>query len=215
VTRQLPPTVQRLLGAVDPASRDGAWEEFVAEYSKLLLHVARAGAASHDQTMDRYSYVLEQLRSEDCRRLRGYLADGRGKFTTWLVVVVRRLCADEARRRYGRSSAPAENHKQRRELADLLASDIDVNLLPDESSSLPDEPMREAELAEALASALDQLDPGDRLLLRLRFQDEVPAAEIARILSLPTVFHVYRRLNALYERLRFSLREAGVEDARP
>jgi DNA-directed RNA polymerase specialized sigma24 family protein len=44
--------------------------------------------------MDGYAYVLEALRSDDYRRLRAYAADGRSKFSTWLVVVARRLCLD-------------------------------------------------------------------------------------------------------------------------
>jgi hypothetical protein len=33
------------------------------------------------------------------------------------------------------------------------------------------------------------------------------------MLSLPSVFHVYRRLNGIYDRLRAALRSLGVEDA--
>jgi hypothetical protein len=42
-----------------------------------------------------------------------------------------------------------------------------------------------------------------------------PSAEIARIGSFPTVFHVYRRLNGIFEELRQTLHEAGVRDAAP
>jgi DNA-directed RNA polymerase specialized sigma subunit len=52
----------------------------------------------------------------------------------------------------------------------------------------------------------------DRLLLKLRFDDGLSAPEIARLLGFPTPFHVYRRLNALYARLRGGLRERGIEE---
>lgn len=52
--------------------------------------------------MDRYAHVLDKLQVDDFRRLRTFVADGRGKFTTWLTVVVRRICLDHHRQRYGR-----------------------------------------------------------------------------------------------------------------
>src|SRR5204862_509166 len=69
--------------------------------------VARSLTTDHDAAMDGYAHVLERLREHDCRRLRGYAPDGRTKFTTWLVVVARRLCLDFHRHRYGRSDDPA------------------------------------------------------------------------------------------------------------
>src|SRR5262249_41817793 len=99
----LPAELSQLLAAAEPQGAEGAWGEFVHAHSRLLLHVARSMAKDHDDAMDRFAYLLEQLRRDDCRRLRGFVADGRSKFTTWLVVVARRLCLDYDRRRYGRA----------------------------------------------------------------------------------------------------------------
>jgi len=46
---------------------------------------------SKDGAMDAYAYVLERLRERDCARLRTYADGGPARFTTWLVVVARRL----------------------------------------------------------------------------------------------------------------------------
>jgi RNA polymerase sigma factor (sigma-70 family) len=211
--RSPPQALQALLQADDDAAREHAWDDFIAEFSRLILHVNRSQTDSYDVAMDRYSFVLERLREGDFRRLRTYAADGRGKFSTWLVVVVRRLCADEARRRYGRDRGTSTDRRGRRDLVDLVGSEIDVNLLPDTAAALPSDAISAHELQEALAAALQQLDPSDRLVLKLRFQDDVSVAEIARMLSLPSVFHVYRRLNGIYDRLRAALRSLGVEDA--
>jgi len=192
-----------------------AWEAFVAEYSRLILHVAWAGVDSHDVAMDRYAYVLEQLRADDSRRLRSFGTKGRGKFTTWLVVVARRLCLDEVRRRYGRDRGPDETLRTRRQLTDLVAAEVNLETLADDATPLPGEELHVSELRVALATAVAELEPSDRLLLRLRFQDEVPVAEIARMLSMSSVFHVYRRLNRIFEELRGMLRRLGVEDASP
>jgi RNA polymerase sigma factor (sigma-70 family) len=216
VQQTLPPVVERLLSARDDPAREQTWSSFVSEYSRLILHVARAQGGTYDEAMDRYTYVLEQLRRDDCRRIRGYVADGRGKFTTWLVVVVRRLCLDALRARYGRQrEATPDSHRQRRDLADLLGAEVDLELLPAPDEALPDSGLRHEQLRAALHAALAALEPADRVLLRLRFQDDVPVKQIARILSVPSVFHVYRRINGVCDRLRSALHDAGIEESAP
>jgi RNA polymerase sigma factor (sigma-70 family) len=211
----LPPELERLLHADDGQALDRAWSGFVEEYGRLILHVARAQGGQHDDIMDRYTYVLEQLRRDDFRRLRGYVSDGRGKFTTWLVVVIRRLCMDELRSRYGRErGGTSDTQRQRRDLADLVGAEVDVDLLPG-AGARPDEILQATELADRLNAAVAELEPADRLILRLRFQDEAPVSEIARALSFPSVFHVYRSLNRIYEQLRATLGETGIRDATP
>ncbi len=211
----LPPLVERLLQADDDASRQGAWQAFVEEYSRLILHVARSQTGSYDTAMDRYAYILERLRADDFQRVRAYRADGRGKFTTWLVVVARRLGVDEDRQRYGRNRGSPDASRRRRDLVDLVGSDVDVDLLPAANGSMPGEDLRARELRRALAAGIDQLETTDRLLLRLRFQDDVAVTEIARILAFPSVFHVYRRLSRIYDQLRTILKGMGIEDPAP
>src|SRR5687768_3358217 len=99
---KLPQSLENLLAAGDSSSAERAWGEFLQEFSKLILHVARSTPGDHDSVMDRYVFVLDALRKGDYRRLRAYSQDGRGSFSTWLVAVVRRLSVDEHRRRYGR-----------------------------------------------------------------------------------------------------------------
>ncbi len=64
----VPPELSALLDAPDGPARDEAWGAFVERHSRLLFHVALGG--DHDAVMDRYSFILERLRSEDCHRLR-------------------------------------------------------------------------------------------------------------------------------------------------
>lgn len=206
--------LERLLQAGDAPSLDAAWQEFLSEYGRLLLHVSWAGTHSYDAAMDRYACILEQLRADDFRRLRSYGSTGRGKFTTWLVVVARRICVDAERRRYGRPRGAVAEHGVRRRLVDLVGAEVELETLTDDAAPLPGDELYASEVGEALSRAIDGLSAADRLLLRLRFEDEVPVAEIARVLSLPSVFHVYRRLNGILKQLRGSLREQGVEDPR-
>lgn len=218
-----PAVLAALLTAHDPTERERRWEEFVAQYSRLIMHSVRRHPGSHDDVMDRYTLVLEQLRADDFRRLRTWAADGRSQLSTWLVVVVKRLCHDHYRLRYGRDRSSdaeaAEVRERRRRLADLVADEIDPEVIAAEpggqSGADADIVVRRSELHACLADALSTLDTADQLLLTLRFRDDLPASQIAQMLSLPTPFHVYRRLNRILDSLRIALRERGVEDSAP
>jgi RNA polymerase sigma factor (sigma-70 family) len=215
-------TLGRLLDTRDPSGREAAWAEFVAIHSRLILHVARSFPGDHDAAMDRYAQVLEQLRRDDFRRLRTYAADGRSEFSTWLVVVAQRICLDHRRSRYGRirsvegdSAAHDEEWAARRRLVDLISANLDLSTLGDRNAGDPEDRLRLADLYQALESALTLLGPRDRLLVKLRFEDDVPMPEVARSLGFPTRFHAYRRLSRVLEDLRRALESSGVRDAAP
>lgn len=212
--KDLPPELFRLLHAPSSAARDSAWAALVKSYSRLLLHVVRAPGGGYDAAMDRYAWVLDQLRADDFRRLRSFSADGRSKFSTWLVVVARRLCVDHHRQRYGRDRGTGDGAERRR-LADLCAEHLDAAEIPDSSAPGADHALAAIETREALEWALGGLDPRDRLLLRLRFEDDLPAVQIAALMNFATPFHVYRRVNAVLGGLRRALAARGVESSVP
>jgi len=98
----LPLTLSRLHSARDSAERDAAWAEFIALHSDVVLHACRSLIRDHDAAMDSYAFALEALRENGYRRLCAYMPDGKTKFSTWLLVVTRRLVLDYYRHRYGR-----------------------------------------------------------------------------------------------------------------
>lgn len=209
---RFPAELSELLRPGGEADRDGAWAAFLEAHSRLLLSICRSMGRDHDGAMDAYTFLLDQLRRDDFHRLRGYAADGRGKFTTWLVVVARRLCLDFARQRYGRvrEHTPADATATRRRLVDLVAEDLDTAGAGSDPPPTPEQVVLDDEQARAVAEALGALDPHDRLLLRLRFDDDLPAREIARLMDFPTPFHVYRRINAVLAGLRGALERRGL-----
>ncbi|HEY6116622.1 MAG TPA: sigma-70 family RNA polymerase sigma factor [Candidatus Dormibacteraeota bacterium] len=218
MAEDFPSELSSVLGATDANAREAAWSAFLSAYSRLLLHVARQVGRDYDAAMDAYTHIVEQLHAGDCRRLRGYAADGRSKFTTWLVVVARRLCVDYLRHRYGRArdngDVEGASRVGRRRLEDLLAEQVDVADLPDDAAG-PEAELIASEQSRVLAAGLAGLAPRDRLLLRLRFEDDLSAREIATLVGYPTPFHVYRRLKALLVSLRSRLalrdrQEAGL-----
>lgn len=216
----VPTQVSRLLTASGDGAQDDAWADFLEHYSKLLLQTARRASADADESMDRYTFILDQLRDNDFRRLRSFAAEGRGKFTTWLVVVARRLCVDHHRRAFGRPQAARESshaqsaeHTARRNLATLVAAAVDPDQLEDSRSRSPDSAVLEHERRAALSHALSTLDETDQLLLTLRFDDELPIQTIAPMVGLRSRFQVHRRLNAVLTQLRGVLQEQGFTES--
>ena len=213
-----PPSLDGLVAALarGDSDVDSAWRGFVAHHSRLLMHVARSVTQSHDDAMDAYAFVLEQLRADRCRRLREFAADPRSKLSTWLVVVSRRLCLDLYRQRYGRNRGNSEEQRSlRRRLQNLLGETIELAHLPAPRPGRAEMAVREAELLSNLDYAVATLVARDRLLIRLRFEDDLTAQEIARLVGFPTPNHVYRRLNVVLAELREALRGRGVESALP
>jgi RNA polymerase sigma factor (sigma-70 family) len=217
-----PAHLGRLLQATDPAQREELWAAFVAHHSRLLLHVARAGGVPHDDAMDRYTYVIQQLQLDDCRRLRAYVADARSEFSTWLVVVAQRLCLDHHRSRYGRArpdekdqAGPAASRGARRRLIDLIGADVDLAALPDPVGTSAEVRLRQSDVHQALEAALASLEPRDRLMVKLRFEDDLAMPEVAAHLGFPTRFHAYRRLREVLAALRRSLEERGIRESQP
>lgn len=212
----LSPTLSRLLEAHSAQDADVAWRAFMGEHSRLVLHVCRTVWRSHDDAMDAYAQVLEHLRSDDYRRLHEFARAPRSKVSTWLVVVARRICLDLYRRRYGRpgSDGAGDQRRARRRLQDLVAEQLELHDYGAADGDT-DAPLRSNELHDALRRALGDLAAPDVLLLKLRFVDELPAQEIAKLIGYPTPFHVYRRLNALFAELRESLHRRGIESAAP
>jgi RNA polymerase sigma factor (sigma-70 family) len=221
MTGDTPSELVALLAARDDAQRDAAWDAFVARYSRLLLLIAREFGGTYDDAMDRYAVILARLREDDFRRLRVWASDRRSALTTWLGVIARRTSLDELRRRYGRRGEANERQEvrqQRRRLADLVTEELLPEMdSPDAHGAVaPAElELRRAELRERLATSVNELPTVDQLLLTLRFRDERTASDIARILGLPTAFHVYRRLGRVASQLRDALRRRGVEDPVP
>lgn len=218
-TGELPRELAHLLDAPNAPSEEHAWKEFLEIHSRLILHTLHRLGGDHDTVMDRYAYVIEQLRRDRHHRLRTYKPSLRSKFTTWLVVVVHRLGLDHHRRRYGSPNTSLNGYQDtraaRKRLVDLLAEQIDVESLAEMNGQAPDSGIRSDDLQHALTTALERLNTRDRLLLRLRFELDLPARKVADLMGYPTPFHVYRQCTRLFGTLRNELARSGIEDEEP
>ena len=201
----LPGELRHLLEVAGSPAEPQAWTAFLDSYSRLVLYVARQIPRDYDVVMDRYAFVVDRLSEQNYRRLRAFAADGRGKFTTWLVVVVRRLCLDHDRLKHGRAPAPgAPQSAPPRRLLEIVVDPEAMDRF-DAGGRPADEALEHAQTLARLREGIANLDPGDQLLLSLRYADDRSAIEIAALMSLPTAFHVYRRLRRIHAMLRSEL----------
>ena len=209
-----PPELTRLLETTDSKNREAAWDAFIEKFHRLLMHVAHSIDHHYDATMDRYAYMLEQLQAGDYRRLRRYGPQTRAQFSTWLVVVARRLCVDFHRETHGRQRPTKGEDRSgiRTRLVDLVGESIDPDYLADGKAIDPAEHTLVIDRREILENAMKALTNQDRLLLTLRFELDASVSEIADALKFPSQFHVYRRLKKILAVLRTALKAQGIHD---
>lgn len=82
---------------------------------------------------------------------------------------------------------------------------------PLEAATLSEDPPDTPDNARAiLEHALAGLDPAQRLAVQLYVIDELPAAEIARIVGMPSATAVYKRVYRALEEVRARLERAGI-----
>src|SRR5688500_9229013 len=213
----LPPELARLLASSDDISREKAWSAFLDTFSPLILHAARSASAGYDEGMDLYASALDGLRADDLRKLRGYAVDPTSKFSTWLVVVVRRLCIDRQREKFGRTSRKeresgeiSDERTARRRLASLASANLELETIPDSQGDPAEQALR-SEAMNILDAAVGELEERDRLLLTLRFVDDLSARQIADVQGWPDQMVVYRRINQLMALLRQKLTARGLD----
>jgi RNA polymerase sigma factor (sigma-70 family) len=84
------------------ADPDHAWPEFLDEHSALIFGVVRFYERDPDRASDCFLFVCEELCRNRFRRLRRFDPSGPASFATWLRAVVRNLCVDWKRKKFGR-----------------------------------------------------------------------------------------------------------------
>ena len=99
-------TVSSRISQILPAllARDGeeAWDDFLVEFAPLILQVVHLFERDQDRVDDCFVFVCEQLKRGDLKRIRRFETGRDASFPTWLRAVVRNLCLDWRRKRFGR-----------------------------------------------------------------------------------------------------------------
>jgi RNA polymerase sigma factor (sigma-70 family) len=247
---------------------EDAWTAFIDEAWPTLQQIVRHFERDSDDAADCFLFVCEQLRRNRCARLRRFDLDGPAQFTTWLGLVVGRLCVDWHRRRAGRfrvlqsigrlsllerevfhavhergddirsawatlrlrfpnltlgAVAAADGvvrqslggrdrrvmamRTVRNGLARETSIESDEMFQGDVADQTPDPELRasDREGLRGLRKALSALPAPDRLLLKLRYVDELTLAQVALATGLKDPQTADRRLREIIRRLHDKL----------
>lgn len=275
VARMSDEAVTALLERLSSGRGDAAWNEFLARYSSLIVHVIRRSGVADHRADECFLHVCAALSDDGYRRLRNFRPGGAASFKTWLMAVVANLCIDWNRREQGRvrslssvsrlpelerqvyrcifeqrmtrtqcfhsllprfpgltQSGVAEVNarlfqlltpRQRWQLTVRTPSRTPVTfpISPEDDDPAwqlaqpgpgPDDLAEEAQQQGKLQQALAALPADQRLLLRLRYEQNLSLAEIARLTGQPDPFRVNRRVQAALDALADAM---GGECVRP
>lgn len=257
--------VKDLLQRLSGNHADGAWREFLARYSPLLMQVVRRFEIGEMQATDCFVHVCGALSDDGFRRLRAFRSDGAARFDTWLKTVASNLCVDWRRKLRGRirplcavNRLPELEQRayqclymqgmdrteslhilQARfpDLTEQRLSEINARLFSEltqrqrwqagvrkasmvslDAAASPDDESPEPYLVEPgpgpdgqaeadeerrlVEAAMQQLPSQQRLLIRMRFEQNLTLAEIARLTGQSDTNRVYRQLEAAIVALR-------------
>jgi len=184
---------------------EAAWNELFAGYHATVKSAARSASANESAADDLAQSIwaeLHGLRNRDDGRPAGKLAyySGAGSLGGWLRAVVGQLAVDRHRRE--------ARLVQTEEDADLdrLSSPIDgraVSLLkpaPDPEATLTNH-LAATATERALAQVLSELDPEDRLLVKLYYFDGLRLREAGAVLGVHEAT-ASRRLSRIHTEIR-------------
>ena len=95
-------TIATILEGLQSEDAELAWRSFLTSYSDLVYTIVTTFARDSDDAGDCFLFICEKLAEKKYRRLCTFNPDGAARFSTWLRVVVRNLCLDWHRARFGR-----------------------------------------------------------------------------------------------------------------
>ena len=155
------------------SGQSGAWATFIDRYSGLIVHVIRHTAHAHSLRMtpddidDLTADVFATLLERDMGAIRGFR--GRSSFSTYLVVVVRRVVLRKlTQRRYMNAFGHVKAHSS--SIEDAAAENGGV---------------REVEAKDEVDSLMTQLPESVRKVFALFHVDGKSYREISELLRVP------------------------------
>jgi RNA polymerase sigma-70 factor (ECF subfamily) len=163
------------------------WTTFVERYNKLIYHTiyktlrVNATATNPDDINDLFQEIFTSFCANNCKKLRMFDPHRGVSLASWLRMITVRTTIDHLRKRRPLTS---------------------LDELPVEPSQTGgQEAIVDEESLNLLRGVVEQLPPGDKLLIELAFMRELPAEEVAGILDISlTAF--YTRKNRVIEKMR-------------
>lgn len=183
-----------------------AWSDLVAQYGATVRSAARSASSNEDAAEDLAQSIwaeLHGLRTRDDGRPQGKLAyySGRGSLGGWLRAVVGQLAVDQHRKssRLVQTELDADfdrlardSHQTEESFAGAAAPDPETALANQRASG---------DVEAALAGALRELAPEDRLLVKLYYFDGLRLREAGAVLGVHEAT-ASRRLTRIHAEVR-------------
>jgi len=184
-----------------------AWSDLVAQYGATVRSAARSASSNEDAAEDLAQSIwaeLHGLRTREDGRPQGKLAyySGRGSLGGWLRAVVGQLAVDQHRKssRLVQTELDADFDRLAR---DSHQSDEAFNAgatAPDPETALAKQ-RASGDVEAALAAALRELAPEDRLLVKLYYFDGLRLREAGAVLGVHEAT-ASRRLTRIHAEVR-------------
>jgi RNA polymerase sigma-70 factor (ECF subfamily) len=193
--------ISRLIQELASQNPAEAWREFLQTYAPVLQQVVHLFETETDAAADCFVFVCEHLAAGQFQRLRRFRSGGPASFPTWLRAVARNLCIDWRRKIYGRPRSGA--YPDRPSMESIEEAGV--------SDPQPDPEVRAAGLEReaALRGLVARLPEQERLLIRLRFEQDLTLDQIAKLTGLKDAQTVDRRLRQALDSLRESMPGSG------
>lgn len=183
----------RAAQAGDRSSFDALVRRYDRSVLRLALHML-----SHEQD-------AQDVHQEAFIKAYRHLSNFRFEcsFYTWLYRIVTNLCLDQLRRRKSRKEDPSTAIDSSGDEMDLLA-----NISDDRAMANPARELERKQMSTAIANALDELTPRERMVFELKHYQGLKLRTIGEMLSTTeetaknTLFRATRKLRAALAEVR-------------
>ena len=184
-----------------------AWSDLVAQYGTTVRSAARSASSNEDAAEDLAQSIwaeLHGLRTRDDGRPQGKLAyySGRGSLGGWLRAVVGQLAVDQHRKssRLVQTELDADFDRLARDSHQSEDAFSATQSAPDPETALANQ-RASGDVEAALAGALGELAPEDRLLVKLYYFDGLRLREAGAVLGVHEAT-ASRRLTRIHAEVR-------------
>ncbi len=176
------------------AGSEDAFRTLVERYQRpvfsLILRMVQDRGSAEDITQEVFVKAWLALARYDPRR----------RFASWLFKIASNAAIDQLRRRKLPTTPIESSEPDQRSILDRIE---------DERSESPDTRVRRQEIGAALEAAIAALRPEYRLVVLLRFREELPYRDIAEATGMP-LGTVKTNLRRARRQIEERLREDGV-----
>jgi len=145
-----------------------AFDALVRLYDKNVLRLALQVIGSPEEARDLYQEAFLKV----YRSIRNFRSEA--KFSTWLYRVVMNVCLDHMRRQKARKEVPAPQYED--------GETEFLQMVPDDRPTVdPERATHSKEVAQRIRTALDRLNPRERMVFELKHYQGMKLRAIGEI----------------------------------